>query len=184
MLLPEPCHGSGKRPPSTQPLYPRGLPSRRAREERHCLDGLKGREVKEIECSQSVFRYHGMALVKAFGPINYGYRLGNKLYLKAGNTKVKIIEPRDYASGKLKIDGQEPDLTAIIAELIPEERGLLGEIKSTDTIVSKMGELKRVGLRRLLLAASRGEGTWSLEEGLNDVRIDWLLHKVLIYLSI
>src|SRR3989338_5462133 len=148
------------------------------------LDGLKGREVKEIECSQSVFRYHGMALVKAFGPINYGYRLGNKLYLKAGNTKVKIIEPRDYASGKLKIDCQEPDLTAIIAELIPEERGLLGEIKSTDTIVSKMGELKRVGLRRLLLAASRGEETWSLEEGLNDVRIDWLLHKVWIYLSI
>ena len=136
--------------------------------------------IKNVTCIQSVYRYHGMALIKALcGPVRFGWRWRNTLWLRAGSSWVKVAEPRDYARGKLLINGEEikfPTLTR-------DESVLIGSVSSDETITSRMLELKRIGLRRLLLAASSGGQTWGPSDGLNDVYIDRFIHRFWIYFS-
>ena len=118
--------------------------------------------VRTMLCDRSVYRYHGIALIKALcGKVRFGWRWGNTLWLRAGSAWVKIIEPRDYEHGRLFINGQE-----------------------IEGVAPRMHELKREGLRRLLIAAAKGEKTWSLQDGINDARIDHLLHRYRIYISL
>lgn len=154
--------------------------------------------IKRIDCMQSVYRYHGIALVKALtsNTIRYGWRWGNRIWLHAGKTLVRIVEPRDYEHGKLFIDGKEVELLregnqcagfrlgGKSERLSPEESRLAGYVEKGDTIISKMAELKRVGLRRLLAAASIGEETWGIEEGRSDARTDRFLHRYRVYISL
>ena len=150
-----------------------------------------------IECEHSVYRYHGIALLKALaGTIRFAVRWGNSLWLWAGSTRVRISEPRDYARGTLRIDGREVEMLIIrnrckgfrfdSSEILlsPEESALAGFVEEGDTVVSRMLELKRVGLRRLLSAAYANEETWSLAQEADDVRVDYFTHRFWAYVRI
>ena len=118
--------------------------------------------VRTMLCDRSVYRYHGIALIKALcGKVSWGWRWGNTLRLRAGGAWVKVIEPRDYEHGRLFINGQE-----------------------IEGVAPRMHELKREGLRRLLSAAVKGEKTWSLQDGINDARIDRCIHRYRVYISL
>ena len=154
-------------------------------------------QIRKIDCVQSVYRYHGVALLKTMTShsIRYGWRWGNRLWLRAGMTRVRIIEPRDYSVGKLFINGEEVEILRdgnkctgfrlgdVHEKISKTESQLVGFIEEGDTIISRMGELKRVGLRRFLMAVSRGDKTWELSDGLNDVRVDSFIHRLRLYLS-
>jgi ribosomal protein S8 len=53
--------------------------------------------------------------------------------------------------------------------LPPEEIALMGKFTKEDTVITRMHECKRVGLRRFLTRIAQEESVpWSLEEGRND----------------
>lgn len=159
---------------------------------------LKGISLRYVQCLQSVYRYHGIALLKTLsgGPVRYGFRIGNTLWFKTGSLAATVIEPRDYTKGRLLFDGKEIKLEHFKDrcvgfrlgnkyETITEaESELVGTILETDTIVTKMGELKCIGLRRLLLAAHKGSSTWSLEEAIDDSLVDTQVHRYRMYLRL
>ena len=59
------------------------------------------------------------------------------------------------------------------------EKSLFGELKeeNQDTIISRMHDLKRVGLYRLLNSIYDTGNSWSLDAGISDYKIDRNLHK-------
>jgi hypothetical protein len=132
----------------------------------------------------------------AAAPISRAYKLWNTLRMISHGIVVSVREPRDYARGRfylqctygcisdrkgakcqpielLKSNGYctgfrigetETDLSA-------EESMLAGKIAGNDTVVTRMLDFKRVGLRRFLIAHSNGERTWTLADGLDDAAI-------------
>ena len=56
---------------------------------------------------------------------------------------------------------------------------MFGELKdeNQDTIISRMHDLKRVGLYRLLNSIYDTGNSWSLDDGINDYKIDRDLHR-------
>ncbi len=158
---------------------------------------FRGASIGRVVCDRSVYRYHGVALLTALcgGAVRWALRFGSMSKLRVGTTSVDSIEPRDYAYGTLTIDGIQPELMVTegrcvgfryqdrLVTLAPEESALAGYMEETDTLVSRMMELKRVGLRRLMLAALDGHATWSYAQGRRDARVDYLLHRVCVYVS-
>jgi choline dehydrogenase-like flavoprotein len=171
--------------------------------------------LKRVVCQRSVYRYHGMALIKALcappdaraGHISSGFRMFSGLYIKCSETRALIQEPRDYESGRLWIEGErgvasdraedgrlpislkhENDrcigftLGSMEAALSDAESELMGRIKAHDTIITRMLDIKRVGLLRLLGKIKRGEG-WTLADGVNDLVVDASLHRVNFYID-
>lgn len=150
-----------------------------------------------ITAEHALYRHHGIALVKALvgAPIWWGLFLGNRLSLRAGSARVSWREPRDYARGTFHINGAPVELivrdnhcagfryNGKEAPLDEAEHALAGFMRPGDTVVSRMMALKRVGLRRLLARIARGEAPWPLAEGLNDARIDRIVHRYRAYLS-
>lgn len=60
-------------------------------------------------------------------------------------------------------------------ELTDGEAELLSRCTGQDTIVSRMLDMKRVGLSRMLAASLAGEAAYTLSEGLEDAAKDKLL---------
>lgn len=159
------------------------------------LELFKGKKIKTIECAYSVYRYHGIALLKALlhAPVQYAYRIGKRTHAMIGQTNVMIVEPRNYSLGTLMVDGIQvqmliedhncrgflfEDISVMLSE---EEQKLMGYIEKSDSIISRMLDVKRVGLRRLLAEVANGKSTWSVEEGLNDARADYFVHRFFLY---
>jgi hypothetical protein len=171
--------------------------------------------LKRVVCDRSVFRYHGIALIKALcappnvraGHISSGFRVFSSLYIKCGKTRAVIKEPRNYECGRLWIEGEQgvasdrsenKDLSIslkregdrcigfklgeIEADLSEAETDLMGRIKADDTVITRMLDIKRVGLLRLLGKIKRGEG-WTLADGVNDAVVDASLHRFNFYID-
>lgn len=161
------------------------------------MELYKDKKVKKINCSHSVYRYHGIALLRTLigERILVGVRLGARLWMRSRHVALTVTEPRDYARGTLTINGTEPQIiirnhrcigfrTADAEIHITEDESrLAGYMEEGDTIVSRMPELKRVGLRRLIKQALRDEATWSLTDGFLDTCIDRVLHRFRLYVA-
>jgi len=163
------------------------------------IDLLKNQKIKSIYFDKSVYGEHGISLIKKINKNQkqshiYGFRFLNKTFLNFKNSKmkVKILEPRDYGKGKIFIDDEEYPIklfnsnNKIILKfkekevsLNKAEKSLFGELKegNQDTIINRMHDLKRVGLYRLLNSIYDTGNSWSLDDGINDYKIDRDLHK-------
>jgi choline dehydrogenase-like flavoprotein len=143
------------------------------------------------------------------GVIRRAFRRGDRVSLACcGGIRATMTRSRDYAIGHITIFGSrgkvgdirsngvlpiecirsESRCTGFRLEkeqihLSPEESDLVGPWTPQDTIVTRMREIKRVGLYRLLHALSRSEPTWSLDDGANDARIDSALRGLRVFFS-
>ena len=159
---------------------------------------LSSGQIREVRAIHSLYRYHAIALFKvlARGSVRWGLRIKNKLYLRVGGMKALLVEPRDYTHGKLLINGHEVKIIrnnnmctgfAFLGEreeIQKEESHLIGPIDEHDTVVTLMSELKRVGLRRFFQSLKESEDTWSVNDGVNDAKVDSIIHRYLFYLKI
>jgi hypothetical protein len=152
--------------------------------------------LQEIVIDRSAYKYHAIALIKALcgsssiSNVRSVFSRGRQFL--CGSVRAVLIEPRDYSSGHLKlvsvhgvitendidctrnesgfctrfrVDGEEEPLA-------PEESALFGKLIEGDTIVTRMHDCKRVGLRRLLVELASSPTTpWSLEEGKSDTAL-------------
>jgi hypothetical protein len=155
--------------------------------------------IRSIVIDRSANRHHAVSLIKALvGPIRFALKWGNRISITCRNgVRALMIEPRDYKKGTLTIRGEKQILgdrarKGVIAiepvrkdeyctgfrignietHLMPVESELVGRFGPEDTIVTKMLELKRVGLYRMLARIAKGETVCSLEQGLDDAHID------------
>jgi len=121
-----------------------------------------------------------------------------------GGVRVEIVEPRDYAVGRIVVEGTRGRITDRLeaeekgAELVPLlEKGACGGFRAGEiaehlapeeaeltrgdatgaTITARMESMKRVGFRRLLLAISDGRGSYPIDDGLDDMAVDWFLER-------
>jgi hypothetical protein len=132
------------------------------------------------------------------GGIRVAYRFGHstRLKLRCG-TFVVLREPRDYEIGRLHIhldDGRVmsshfgADITIEClrnddccigfsvannqAYLSDVERDLVGRFTERDNIITRMVDLKRVGLYRLLASILSGKANYSFADGFEDALVD------------
>ena len=161
------------------------------------IDLLKNQKIKNIYFDRSIYAYHGISLIKKINQKQshiYGFRFFNKIFLNFKNSKmkIKISEPRDYDKGEIFINGEEYPIKLFNSKnkiilkfkekevsLNEVEKSLFGELKeeNQDTIISRMHDLKRVGLYRLLNSIYDTGNSWSLDAGISDYKIDRNLHK-------
>lgn len=151
--------------------------------------------VTHILCDQSVYRYHGIALLKKITNknVSFALRLRSRLFLKLGRTTAWIHEPRAYEKGRLYINGSEPEMIikdhtcmgfkflSKEVQLSSEESQLAGYMEETDSIVTKMLALKRVGLRRFLIHVFEDKDAWSFNQGKDDAIIDFFVHRFYLF---
>ncbi|MBI5469883.1 GMC family oxidoreductase [Candidatus Kaiserbacteria bacterium] len=160
--------------------------------------------IRSIIIDRSANRHHAISLVKALaGQVRFALKWGDRISISCRNgVRALVIEPRDYKKGTLTIRGQMQTLgdrarAGVVAieplcekeyctgfkignietKLTPVESELVGRFGPEDTVITKMLELKRVGLYRMLARIGKGEVVWSLEAGLDDSRIDRAVRK-------
>lgn len=88
---------------------------------------------------------------------------------KAGVQRIEMVVSGGLCTGFRIGDVQ--------TKLSPAEQQLLGPASSAHTLTSRMEDLKRVGLYRLLAALAAGGDGYSLEDGLDDMAVDSWLEK-------
>ncbi len=132
---------------------------------------------------------------------------GARLELRfAGGRRGTVIEPRDYAAGTWRMTGEggvlvdradvaPPGAKVLelvrdgdvgtgfridgdVLELTPEESRFLGPVAPADTVTARTEDLKRVGLRRLLVDVAEGRGAYDLWHGLDDMLVEYALDRV------
>jgi hypothetical protein len=141
------------------------------------------------------------------GAIKTAYRIRRRtrLWLASG-LLVVMDEPRDYDSGRLNIhlaDGSvlsSHPRTDLIIECLRDdghcigfsvsnnttylsdiEREMVGRFTESDNIVTRMLEMKRVGLYRLLMAVLSDRSTYSLADGVQDAEVSRALARFHFY---
>jgi hypothetical protein len=118
----------------------------------------------------------------------------------AGGRRASMIEPHDPPNGSLTItagstvitdsagpaavghlalrpivDGERCTgfrLGEVETSLTPDESDVLGSFAPSDTLTSRMDDLKRVGLMRMLAGIEQGRGGYELADGLEDVMVE------------
>jgi hypothetical protein len=141
------------------------------------------------------------------GSIKVAYKFGHSARLRLASGALVIVrEPRDYEIGRLNIyldDGRVmsshpgADITiecirkddhctgfsvATNHEYFGDvERGLVGRLTNRDNIITKMLDLKRVGLYRLLAAILSGGVNYSFADGIEDTLVDRALARRYFY---
>jgi len=122
-----------------------------------------------------------------------------------GGRRAVVIEPRDYATGRFALEGtrgrvtdrREPGEDALLLEPIVEdalctgfhagdvvtrltrEESLLtrGDAPGA-SVTARMASMKRIGFRRLALAVAEGRGAYPIQQGLDDMTVDWFLERL------
>ena len=97
----------------------------------------------------------------------------------AGGTRVERLEfVRDAEGGVtgFRIGAHETALDL-------REQALLGPVPAGARVTAATDALKRVGLLRLLQGLHEGREAWPLEEGLDDMLVDWSLERAGRYLA-
>lgn len=176
-------------------------------------------EWTEARFDRSAYAYHGLAMAKAVlgrGPIRSARRRtlegGGRercIQLASGN-RARIIEPRDYAKGRLSFTAAEctvadhqvkgPD-TIRLAPIFKADRcvgfcaddvkehlddaeaSLMGTPSQGEGVTAWMDGMKRVGFLRLLRSIGEGHGAYPLDEALEDAVVDYHLEKLGRYRS-
>jgi hypothetical protein len=155
--------------------------------------------VKKIIAEHSMYRYHGVAICRVLGRglVRFAFSFRKSFWLWCGTLSAHIIEPRDYQRGHLTIKTNDHTFSDVPRKgcacihlvrddehcvgftaldmsisLSKEESALIGRIDHSDTIVTKMLSIKRVGLRRLLQKIALDDSGWTLKDGQHDARVD------------
>jgi hypothetical protein len=170
-------------------------------------------EVRRIVFERSAYAYHGLAQAKAISGSKRvarakrgraGDGTARREIVLEGGARAEVIEPRDYAVGRIVVEGTRGRITD---KLAPGEKGLAlvpllekgacggfraGEIAehlspeecemtrgdaTNASVTARMESMKRVGFRRLLLAIADGRGSYPIDEGLEDMAVDWFLER-------
>ena len=121
-----------------------------------------------------------------------------------GGARAEVLEPRDYAVGRIVVEGTRGRITDRLMpgeraiELVPLlEKGACGGFRAGEiaehlapeevelcrgdplaaTVTARMESMKRVGFRRMLLAITDGRGAYPIDDGLEDMAVDWFLER-------
>lgn len=181
-------------------------------------DGRLG-PLREALFLQSGYRYHALAAARTlFGGARLvsarATRLGRGVELRevrfAGGRVAHVLEPRDYAVGRLLLIGRDGSLSDhpqalpgnVLLEpvvlggrwtgfragdlttcLDDDEVALLDGGDPAAPLTARMEDLKKVGLLRLLRAIAAGGGGYPLADALDDMVVDWQLERFGRYLA-
>lgn len=118
--------------------------------------------------------------------------------------RATVLEPRDYSIGRVVVVGtrglvsdrleasEEGIRLAPIVEgdrcvgfragdavtrLSPEEVELARGDPAGASVTARMESMKRIGFRRILASIAAGKGAYPLEDGLEDMAVDWFLER-------
>lgn len=154
--------------------------------------------LKEIVLDRSAYKYHAIALIKTLcnssaGVLKSRFSFRHGRHFMCGDIRATLIEPRDYSTGRMTLVCERGTVTdtsiecladkehyckgfrigSITEVLSEEESRLFGMLGEKDTVITRMHDCKRVGLRRLLIATLEDPKTnpWSLIEGKSDVAL-------------
>jgi hypothetical protein len=131
------------------------------------------------------------------GGVRAGYRLGRRTHLTlASGSVVQMHEPRDYETGRLNIcledglvmsshPGADISIECLRRDdcctgfsvanhrtyLSDVETVLVGRFRDCDNVITRMLDLKRVGLYRLLASILSGRLTYSSVDGVEDAEV-------------
>lgn len=141
--------------------------------------------------------------------IPFCFRIASRIWMpNVAGISVMMQDPRDYATGDFVLRGargtvadrEEANTTPLLLQLspaglcegfrigtiktplTPEESVLAGYMRREDTVVTRMLDFKRVGLRRLYAQVLQGNVPWSWQEAYNDVRLDTASHRFGMFL--
>ena len=168
---------------------------------------------------RSAYAYHGLAMAKAVlggGPIRSatrrkleGGRRERCIRLANGN-RARIVEPREYAKGRLSFTAAEGTVadhecegrsTVRLEPVVEADRCVAfraGEVEERlddvetslmcgpgegEGVTAWMDGMKRVGFLRLLRSIGEGHGAYPLAEALEDAVVDYHLEKLGRYRS-
>ena len=125
----------------------------------------------------------------------------------AGGTSAVVLEPRDYAVGRWTLEGErgalsddgrdglhlevrvEDGLVAgfrvgdVETTLTAAERALTAGDPEGASVTARQEAMKRVGFLRIWERLARGEGGYPLEDGLDDMVVDYHLEKLGRYVA-
>jgi len=169
-------------------------------------------EVSGARFVRSAYGYHAIATAKrlfaaeitsASRKVKAHATVERELHL-SDKRSVLVIEPRDYATGHLVIEGtlgrltDAPERESKALPLMPllehnecvgfragastswldedETLLMLGDEPSA-RVTARMAGMKRVGFLRLLRSISAGRGGYPIREGLDDMLIDYMVGK-------
>ena len=145
------------------------------------INAARSMSPRSVVCDRSVFRYHGIALLKALAgttqepaSVVSSRKSGDVIEMLVGTVDAKIIEPCDYTRGSIMIDGVQPAFPTLTVR----ESELVGGVRPDDTIVTKMLELKRLGLVHILSEIAAGKQPYPLARAINDADVDQQQHSV------
>ena len=161
--------------------------------------------LQKLAFDRSVYAYHGIATAKALlgdRVVQSARRTGKTRRLTlAGGGQVEITEPRDYALGTVTIEGRDGSITtaggaglaleAVTAnglvvgfqagphetQLNEAESSLTGGDPDGAGVIARQEAMKRVGFLRIWNRIGRGEAGYPLDEGLDDMVVDYNLEK-------
>lgn len=161
-----------------------------------------------VRFERSAYAYHAVATAKAlFGARVVSARrtdAGRELRF-AGGARAEIVEPRDYATGHVVLEGARARLSdaperesgalalaplierehcvgfragSALVRLDDDECALMRGDPPQARVTARMAALKRVGFLRLARTLARGEPGYAAEEGLDDMLVDYALEKL------
>lgn len=180
-------------------------------------DGPVG-ALQHVAFERSAYAYHGLATAKALFSSDAVVRARRKRVdasrarreiTLAGGGRATIVEPRDYASGHIVLEGArgaatdradragahafEPILVdgecsgfrigAVETRLDTQEIELARGDPPSASVTARMESMKRVGFLRLLRAIDAGRGAYPVDAGLDDMVVDYWLEKLGFWLA-
>ena len=164
-------------------------------------------EIDHVLFDRSAYAYHGIAQAKALcgSRILRARRVRSRRELELENASVVVLGPRDYSQGMIGLHGVRASVLAdrfdgaergvllapilegtrcvgfragdVETRLAPEEIELARGDPPGATVTARMESMKRIGFRRLLASIAAGEPAYPIEEGLEDMAVDWFLER-------
>jgi hypothetical protein len=166
--------------------------------------GMIGR-LRSARFEHSAYAYHANSTLKALVPgcallnarrVRLGEGQSERRFQFTRQWSASVVDPRDYARGRFRIEGEKAaladageglriglegidtlragDLTHPLDE---REQWLLGASCRGLSLTAAQEAMKRVGFLRLLRSIAAGRGAYSLADGLDDMLSDYWLEK-------